>query len=235
MVLISREIQEAKWPDPRSHSKWCYLDSTLGWSESWARHLGETNGECLSEGCSTQGMTFWQKVVVGFGAVSSISSFRGENWIHRRTWDGDWGQSCLTDQLSQPYVHSITLGMPLAVSGIVIPPLLLFECRCIWLIERKPAAAAKSLQSCPTLQPYRRQPTRLLHPWDSPGKNTGVGCHFFLQCMKGKSESEVAQSCPTLATPWTAAHQLLCPWDFPGKSTGVGGHCLLQERKPSLL
>ena len=44
-------------------------------------------------------------------------------------------------------------------------------------------------------------------PWDSPGKNTGVGCHFLLQCMKVKSESEVAQSCLTLATPWTAAHQ----------------------------
>ena len=44
------------------------------------------------------------------------------------------------------------------------------------------------------------------HPWDSPGKNTGVGCHFLLQCMEVKSESEVAQSCPTLATPWTAAY-----------------------------
>ena len=57
----------------------------------------------------------------------------------------------------------------------------------------------------------RRQPTRLPHPWDSPGKNTGVGCHFLLQCMKVKSESEVAQSCPTLSDPmdygWTAAYQ----------------------------
>ena len=44
-------------------------------------------------------------------------------------------------------------------------------------------------------------------PWDSPGKNTGVGCHFLLQCMKVKIESEVTQSCSTLATPWTAAHQ----------------------------
>ena len=68
-------------------------------------------------------------------------------------------------------------------------------------------AAAKSLQSCPTVRPHRRQPTRLPCPWDSPGKNTGVGCHFFLQCMKVKSESEVAQSCLTLATPWTAAYQ----------------------------
>ena len=44
--------------------------------------------------------------------------------------------------------------------------------------------------------PHGQQPTRLPCPWDSPGKNTGVGCHFLLQCMKVKSESEVAQSCP---------------------------------------
>ena len=49
--------------------------------------------------------------------------------------------------------------------------------------------------------PHRRQPTRLPHPWDSLGKNTGVGCHFLLQCMKVKSESEVAQSCLTLSDP----------------------------------
>ena len=48
---------------------------------------------------------------------------------------------------------------------------------------------------------HRQQPTRLPRPWDSPGKNTGVGCHFLLQCMKVKSESEVAQSCPTLSDP----------------------------------
>ena len=51
------------------------------------------------------------------------------------------------------------------------------------------------------MQPHRQQPTRLPRPWDSPGKNTGVGCHFLLQCMKVKSESEVAQSCPTLSDP----------------------------------
>ena len=48
---------------------------------------------------------------------------------------------------------------------------------------------------------HKRQPTRLPRPWDSPGKNTGVGCHFLLQCMKVKSESELAQSCPTLSDP----------------------------------
>ena len=52
-----------------------------------------------------------------------------------------------------------------------------------------------------SVRPHRQQPTRLPHPLDSPGKNTGVGCHFLLQCMKVKSEREVAQSCPTLRDP----------------------------------
>ena len=52
-----------------------------------------------------------------------------------------------------------------------------------------------------SVRPHRRQPTRLPCPWNSPGKNTGVGCHFLLRCMKVKSESEVAQSCPTLSDP----------------------------------
>ena len=52
-----------------------------------------------------------------------------------------------------------------------------------------------------SVRPHRQQPTRPRRPWDSPGKNTGVGCHFLLQCMKVKSESEVAQSCPTLSDP----------------------------------
>ena len=52
-----------------------------------------------------------------------------------------------------------------------------------------------------SVQPHRRQLTRLPRPWDCPGKNTGVGCHLLLQCMKVKSEREVAQSCPTLSDP----------------------------------
>ena len=79
------------------------------------------------------------------------------------------------------------------------------------------AAAAKSLQSCPT---RRRQPTRLPHPWDSPGKNTGVGCRFLLQCMKVKSESEDTQSCPTLSDPMDLS--------LPGSSV----HGIFQARVP---
>ena len=65
-----------------------------------------------------------------------------------------------------------------------------------------------------SVRPHR-QPIRLCCSWDSPGKNTGVGCHFLLQCMKVKSESEVTESCPTLVTPWTIAHQ---PSQFMGFS-----------------
>ena len=83
------------------------------------------------------------------------------------------------------------------------------------------AAAAKSLQTCLTLcDPNRQQPTRLPHPWDSQGKNTGVGCHFLLQCMKLKSESEVAQSFPTLND----------PMDF--SLSGASIHGIFQARVP---
>ena len=58
-----------------------------------------------------------------------------------------------------------------------------------------------------SVRPHKWQPTRLPRPWDSPGKNTGVGCHFLLQCMKVKSESEVTQVRPS-ASPWTAAYQV---------------------------
>ena len=75
--------------------------------------------------------------------------------------------------------------------------------------------AAKSSQSCPTLcDPIDGSPPDSC-PWDSPGKNTGVGCHFLLQCMKVKSESEVAQSCPTLHDPpWTVAYQAPPPMGY---------------------
>ena len=78
-------------------------------------------------------------------------------------------------------------------------------------------------QSCPTLgDPIDGSNTRLLCPWDSPGKNTGVGCHFLLQCMKVKSESEVVQLCPTLRDP------IDC-------SQGVDCHCLLHQEIEEML
>ena len=77
----------------------------------------------------------------------------------------------------------------------------MFHRYCPIIFTSSGAATAKSLQSCPTLRPYRRQPTRLPRPGDSPGKNTGVGCYFLLQCLKVKSESEVTHLCPTLCDP----------------------------------
>ena len=69
-----------------------------------------------------------------------------------------------------------------------------------------------------SVRPHRWQPTRLPRPWDSPGKNTGVGCHFLLQCMKVKTESEVAQSCPNLSDPMD--------YSLPGSSA----HGIFQAR-----
>ena len=78
-----------------------------------------------------------------------------------------------------------------------------FHYQFTWPTQIAAAAAAKSLTSVvsDSVRPHRRQPARLPCPWDSPGKNTEVGCHFLLQCMKVKSESEVAQLCPTLSDP----------------------------------
>ena len=78
------------------------------------------------------------------------------------------------------------------------------------------------------MQPHRRPPTRLLCAWDSPGKNTGVGCHFLLQCMKSEKWkwSRSVMSDPQRPHGLQPT-RLLHPWDFPGKSTGVGCHCLL--------
>ena len=80
-----------------------------------------------------------------------------------------------------------------------------------------------------SVRPHRRQPTRLPRPWDSAGKNCGVGYHFLLQCMKVKSESEVSQSCPTPIDPMDCNPP---GSSIHGKSTGVGCHRLL---RPTLL
>ena len=107
-----------------------------------------------------------------------------------------------------------------------------------------------------SVRPHRWQPTRLHRPWDSPGKNTGVGCHFLLQCMKVKSESEVAQSYLTPSDPmdcslpgfsvhgifqarvleWVAIAFSMTPyspWNSPGQNTGVGSLFLLQGIFPT--
>ena len=81
------------------------------------------------------------------------------------------------------------------------------------LIGTAAVAAAKLLQLCLTLQPHRRQPIRLPRPWDSPGKHTGVGCHFLLQCMKVKVKS--LSRVQLLATPWITAYQASPSMGFP--------------------
>ena len=91
----------------------------------------------------------------------------------------------------------------------------------------------KSLQLCPTLcDPIDGSPPGSPRPWGSPGKNTRVGCHFLLQCMKMKSESEVAQLCPTLSDPKDCTYQAPPSMDLPDKSTGVYRNLLFQVIPP---
>ena len=113
------------------------------------------------------------------------------------SWQEYWsGLPCPPPgDLPNPGIEPTSLMSP-ALAGGFFTTSTTWEALCV-----SAAAAAKSLQSCLTLRPHRRQPTRLPRPWDSPGKNTGVGCHFLLQCMKVKSQREVAQSCPTLSDP----------------------------------
>ena len=77
-----------------------------------------------------------------------------------------------------------------------------------------------------SVRPQRQQPTRLPRPWDSPSKNTGVGCHFLLHAWKWKVKVK-SLSRVWLLRPHGLQPKLLPPWEFPGKSTGVGCHCLL--------
>ena len=95
-----------------------------------------------------------------------------------------------------------------------------------------------------SVRPHRRQPTRLPRPWNSPGKNTGVGCHLLLQCMKVKSESEDAQSCPTLSDPmdcngrrtyyqlnWVGHNWALVLEGFPSGTSGKESACQCSRSK----
>ena len=117
-------------------------------------------------------------------------------WLQSRSWLGSSKQS--SDILSKYSVWFKVIADNQDSDFYVLVSLGHMD-NCMDVCVFAAAAAAKSLHSCPTLWPHRWQPTRLPRPWDSPGKNTGVGCHFLLQCMKVKSESEVAQLCPNLS------------------------------------
>ena len=99
--------------------------------------------------------------------------------IHQyRPYQGPWNKPCNLEKLKLWSLYFLTLRK-------------LYCCCCCCIAS----VVSDSVRS------HRQQPTRLPHPWDSPGKNTGVGCHFLLQCMKVKRESEVAQPRPTLGEP----------------------------------
>ena len=108
------------------------------------------------------------------------------------------------------------------------------DCGCV---ERESSSVVSD-----SVQPNRQQPTRLPHPWDSPGKNTGVSCHFLLQCMKWKVKVKSLSRVWPSATPWTAAHQAPPSMGFSRQEyyivhgilqAGVGSLSLLQGIFPT--
>ena len=133
----------------------------------------------------------------------AISFSRGSSWPRNRSQvsciTGRFFTNWLTRVQGKPYrsvrlISTWTSLLPLLI--------MLYNISQLTSVLRFLIFAAKSLQSCPTLcDPIDGSPPGSPCPWDSPGKNTGESCHFLLQCMKVKSESEVLQSCPTLCDP----------------------------------
>ena len=111
-----------------------------------------------------------------------------------------FGRNVMTNLDSILKSRDITFVTKVHIFKAMVFPVVMYGCE-NWTIKKAAAATAKSLQSCLTVRPHRWQPTRLPRPWDSPGKNTEVDCHFLPQCLKVKSESEVTESCPTLSDP----------------------------------
>ena len=112
------------------------------------------------------------------------------------SWSADFSKAAIPAPTTPLLIY-----LPVLARSMSLDLLTYFKDKDITQVHVAAAAAAKSRQLCLTLRPHRRQPTRLPCFWDSPGKNTGVGCHFLLQCMKVKSEDDVAQLCPTLSDP----------------------------------
>ena len=130
---------------------------------------------CNSMDCSTPGSSVREIFQARVLEWVAISFFRGSSQPRDQTW------------------VSYIAGRFFTIWALQKVP-----CVCLLLLLLLLLSHFSHVGPCAT---HRRQPTRLPHPWDSPGKNTGGGCHLLLQCIKVKSESEVAQSCPTLSNP----------------------------------
>ena len=107
-----------------------------------------------------------------------------DSWTLRHKWDGTYHSGSYFFHISYLLCNKLFTKLAETYSKLT-------ACYACWV-----ASAVSD-----SVRPQRQQPTRLPRPWDSPGKNTGVGCHFLFQCMKVKSESEVAQSYLTLSNP----------------------------------
>ena len=150
-------------------------------------------------------ITSWQ---IDGGKMETVTDFTFLG--SRITADGDCsheikrclllGRKAMTNLDSILKHRDITLPTKVRLFKAMVFPVVMYGCE-NWTIKKAAAAAAKSLQSCPTqCDPIDGSPPGS-NPWDSPGKNSEVGCHCLLQCMKVKSESEVSQSCQTGSDP----------------------------------
>ena len=173
-------------------------------------------------------MKWWDLILVfrmfSFKPALSLSSFSQFSCV--RLFVTPWTAACqaslsITNSWSLLKLISIKLVMPsnrlilcrpLLLLPSVFPSIRVFSSKSVLCIRwprywscsfSSPLCCCRWVDSVVSnsVRPHRRQPTGLPCPWDSPGKNSGVGCHFLLQCMRVKSESEVAQLCPTRSDP----------------------------------
>ena len=146
--------------------------------------------DIFSCACWPSACLLWVNVYLSLGPTVLTKLFIFDNWAVWAVWKF-W-------KLIRCQLHCLLIFSP-------IMEILFSFCLCFPLLCKSFSVCCCCCQVASvvldSVQPHRWQPTRLPRPWDSPGKNTGVGCHFLLQCMKVKSEREVAQLFPTLSDP----------------------------------
>ena len=138
-----------------------FLINISNWLEFSHPVAGKSNLEHISYSCNEKTLSYWLLLLLLLSRFSHV-------WLCATPWAAVYQAPPCIGFSRQEYWSGLPFPSPILLTAA--------------------AAAAKLLQSCPTVRIHIQQPTRLPRPWDSPGKNTGVGCHFLLQCIKVKRE-----------------------------------------------